>query len=73
LANVHARTYPIALGLGGVLITVTSITAYEFGQRGDIVLLAIGLIIGVCLSIASIPVYHWEREKYYEDRKWPGH
>jgi hypothetical protein len=70
---INARTYSIALCLGGVLIICFSMYAYEFGQRASTALLAVGLLIGLCLTLASILVCYWEREKYYEDSKWHGH
>jgi len=69
MANIHARTYSIALVLGGVFIIAMSIYAFEFGIRGDTIVFILGLIIGVSLALASIPVYLWEREKYYQDKK----
>jgi hypothetical protein len=70
---INARTYSIALGLGGIFIICFSMYIYEFGQHSNVALLAIGLILGVCFTLASIPVYYWERQQYYKDRKWPGH
>ena len=69
MANVNARTYSIALALGGVLVIAISIYAYEFGAYHVSELLGWGLFIGVILVLLSIAVYLWERGKYYRDRK----
>jgi hypothetical protein len=73
MAEVSAKTFPIALGLGGVAIIVAAIYSYEFGQRGDLGFSVALVVVGLIVILAGIPVYYWERGEYYEDRKWPGH
>ena len=69
MANVNARTYSIALVLGGIALVIASISGYEFGQRGDTTLLGIFASIGIVIVILSIPVYIWERDRFYKDRE----
>ena len=71
MAAVNPRTFPIALVLAGAIIISTSVYAYAFGQHTDFLLTIVsaGMITGFCAILSSIPVYLWERKKYYEDRK----
>jgi len=68
MSNIQARTFPIALGLGGVAIIVMAISANGFGNLSDStmwILVGIGFVI-ILLGLVS---YFWERDKYYADRK----
>ena len=72
MVDVNLRTGPIALILGGSAIIIMAIYAYAFGQRVDSFLttvVAVVVAIGICVMLSAIPVYLWERDKYYQDRK----
>lgn len=73
MSEVSAKTFPIALALVGGIIISAAVYSYEFGQRGDYGLTAILVAVGVIVILLGIPVYVWERGKYYEDREIPGH
>jgi len=58
--SVNARTLPIVLVLGGVVIISAAISAYAFGQRVDLVLntiVAVAFIIGVVAILLGAGLY----------------
>lgn len=72
MVDINPRTVPIALILGGASIIGIALYVYAFGQRVDSFLttvVAVVVAIGLCAMLLAIPVYLWERDKYYQDRK----
>jgi len=74
MSTINPRTVPIALVLGGAIIVSMAVYAYAFGQHVDSFLTAVVAIvvaIGLCIMLSAIPVYLWERDRYYKDRLEP--
>ena len=69
MVEINPRTFPIALALGGVIIISIAVYAYSFGQRADFSFTVILMLIDLCAILLAVPVYVWERNKYYQDRK----
>jgi hypothetical protein len=70
MANIPpARTFPIAIGLGGIALIITALTLYETSSHPNDLLTALVLVIGLCLALAAIPVYDQERKRWYADRE----
>jgi peptidoglycan/LPS O-acetylase OafA/YrhL len=63
-----ARTFPIALALGGTALMVTAITLYETSSHLNEFVTWIFTLIGLALVLLSIAVYDEERRRFYEDR-----
>jgi len=71
MVDINPRTVPIALILGGASIIAIALYVYAFGQRVDSFLTTVVTVvvaIGLGVILLAIPVYLWERNKYYEDR-----
>jgi EamA domain-containing membrane protein RarD len=68
MANIPARTFPIAMFLGGITLIVTAITLYETSSHPNDFLTFVVSVIGLCLALVSIAVYEEERSRYYADR-----
>ncbi len=64
----NPRTVPIALVVAGMFIIAFAIYAYSFGQRTDILLTVVLVVIGLVVLFSAIPVNMWEKEKYYANR-----
>jgi hypothetical protein len=62
------KTFPIALGFGGVLIICFAIWGYYFGQRADSSFAYLMILLGFFVIIFGLCAYIWERSEYYRDR-----
>ena len=69
MSGINPRTFPIALVLAGAIVISIAIYAYAFGQHVDFFLTIILVVIGLCAFLLAIPIYVWEKNKYYEDKK----